>query len=173
MENQPPNESPEPRRRVRVSRVVKLDPLAPDNVGIAVAAVKLPKASKRKGGRIKTAGPDASPDIFTPPVPQMNTPNVVSLDAPLEWVDYPTVKDQIRDKNAVKLDKTEAKIFNLGVEADLSKYNALLAETSKESTNVFVVQEDRQFAPALGTFQVFLKLQYVKYRKLLTTKKES
>jgi len=82
------------------------------------------------------------------------------------------MKDQIRNKDMVKLDRTEAKVYNLGDPKSLAEYNELLAKTSKETTNCFVVQEDRQFAPALGTFQVFVKLQYVLYRKILTTKKD-
>lgn len=152
MENLSPSEKSEPRRRVR--RATRHDPDAPDNVG---SSVSKPREHKAKQGAT---------------VPELTVPNVVSLDAPAEWIEEPTMKDQIRNKDLVKLDRVEAKVYNLGDPKSLEEYNVMLVRTSKENTNCFVVQEDRQFAPALGTFQVFVKLQYVLYRKVLKTKKD-
>ena len=150
----PPSDVPAFKRSIRKSSRLPKD--APDQVGESVVTdspVTKPKRRKRET------------------VVDTSTPDVVSLDPQAEWVDEPTMVDQIKNDSAWKFDRGEVKVYNLSDEKQLGEYNALLARCGSPTTNCFVVEERKEFAPALGTWSCMVKVQYVKYRKILKTTK--
>jgi len=151
-----PSDVPAFKRRIR--KIAQLPEDAPDQVGEGVEQVlpsDVPKGRKRKRSTVT----------------EEVVPNVVSLDPQAEWVDAPTMVDQIKDESAWKTDRQEVKVYNLSDDKQLAEYNALLTRCASPSTNCFVISEQSKFAPTLGTWSSLVKLQYVKYRKMLKIKK--
>ena len=160
-----PNPNPQPslnlvaepviKRRVRPSKRRPSD--APDDVGIATPL------TKQERERVKQE---------TEPVEKTTIESrTILMDPPTEWVDEPQMADQISQDGAWKIDRREARVFNLSDEGQLVKYNDLLALCDKPKTNCYIASENTQFDPAKGVWSVLVKLAFVKFRKIINKEK--
>ena len=96
--------------------------------------------------------------------------NVVSIDSPDSWSDKPSLPDQINEPEMCKVEKLEAKMFDLSKAEELLAYNALLTENQKPDTNILFRDHRVEAFPALGTWKVFVLVQTVKFRKIIQTR---
>lgn len=109
------------------------------------------------------------------PVPKREEePDVYSLDGKIEWSDTPTFPDQItRGPKYWKLDRMEAKVFDLSKPEDMEAYSKLLTDTALPGTNKAIVTSDRKYDDVIHSWRVLVEIQYIKYRKLFKTEKST
>ena len=96
--------------------------------------------------------------------------SMVSVDAPDAWSDKPSIPDQINEPEMCKVEKIEAKIYDLSDPKQLAEYNALLTENQKPDTNILFRDHRVEQFPTLGTWKVFVLVQTVKFRKIVQTR---
>jgi len=151
-----PSADPEPlvKRRVRVSNKKPKD--APDDVGVASATTR----AERK------ARDEAEGNVV-----KITESKVVSLDAPTEWVDVPTMVNQIEHEGAWRPKRREARVFNLSDADQLAKYNELLVLTGSPTTNCFIASETTQFDQSKGVWSALVKLMFVEYKRVFKKEK--
>lgn len=109
------------------------------------------------------------------PTPEVDTEEApISLDGPVEWSDTPTFPDQITRGPAYwKLDRVEAKVFDLAIGEEVKAYSNLLTDTSKPGSNMCLTHQDRQFSTVTGNWKVFTEIQYIKFRKIFAKDKKA
>jgi len=144
------SDAPAFKRRVRKRDRLPKD--TPDQVGEGVVSSDAEAPARRRKRSV---------------VVEETASKVVALDPQAEWIDEPTMVDQIKDDNAWKPTHQEARVFNLSDTAQLGAYNDLLALCGSPTTNCFIIKEEQQFAPTMGTWSCLVRLQFVKYRKIL------
>ena len=91
----------------------------------------------------------------------------------LVWSKKPSIKDQLAlHPNTTKLSAIRCEVFNLTVEEDLAKYNALL-ERAHPSTAPEIQLADRVEFDNNGVFKVLCKVRDVRYKQLVPTAQPS
>ena len=140
-------------------------PIVPDNDLSAMAQEALPPEmdTNELGCSYRVRVPTTRP---VAPLPKY-------LDSPVEWVDRPTIQNQIQTKGAWKLDKVGVQIFDLSSAESLNKYNEFLAEVNRPDYNIGILKEDWQFSPKTDNWKVLIKFQTVKFKKLIKGDRQS
>jgi len=95
---------------------------------------------------------------------------VISVDGLEEWLDTPTIPDQLDTPEFWKSDGIEAKLFDVSNAEDLKMYNDLLSKVDMPNSNVFFREHKVEAFQAQGTWKVFVLIQKVKFRKLIVKK---
>jgi hypothetical protein len=89
-----------------------------------------------------------------------------STDAP-EWLDTPSVKDQIlRGEDFCRFSRAECRVFDLSNAEHLEIYNDILTRANLPGTNMILRRNDVQFVPGTGEWRVLLEIHYVKFLKI-------
>ncbi len=94
----------------------------------------------------------------------------LSLDEEAEWVDEATFPDQmLRGPQYWKLDRIEAKVFDMSVPEQMLAYSELLTACNQDGTNKVVSMCDRHYSTDTNNWRIFVEIQHIKYRKMFKT----
>jgi hypothetical protein len=88
----------------------------------------------------------------------------ILLDGPVEWIDKPTLADQIKKPGLYRIEKYQVIIFDLSTE--LQKYNEFLEKTSQPDTNTVIIHKNEKFDKHTGNWKVFVDYAVVKFKKI-------
>ena len=128
-----------------------------------------------RGSDAATVGVGIRHHQYVPPSPKHDPsdPEVTDTTDRLdEWIDKPSIVDQIQNAHHWKLDRIEVKVFDFSVKDEVVAYSTLMTACNKPDTNCVVMSQDRQFCAQTGNWKVLVELQFVKFRRLLAKKDE-
>lgn len=89
---------------------------------------------------------------------------------PDDWSDTPIIANQISQPDLWKPDHIEIKVFDLSKEDDVKAYGELMTKIETGGANVFAQEHRVEKFDDVNNWKVFLRLLYVKYRRIIKPK---
>lgn len=106
-------------------------------------------------------------------ITDLSTPRTGRLDAPTKWIDTPSTPDQVGNPDCYRLAEMSVEILDLSNPEQLVRYNSLLTQQALPSANTFIIEEIKNFVQDTGNWKVFLKLQRVQYKAIITNERKA
>jgi hypothetical protein len=87
-----------------------------------------------------------------------------------QWLDTPTMANQINNPELWKSDREEVIVYDLSKPDELAAYNSVLTKVRDPKTNVFINAKHTEKFDDTHNWKVLLELSYVKFRVIMETK---
>lgn len=101
-----------------------------------------------------------------------SSPKEIPLDLPVEWIDTPSVPNQIFDAQMARVDRMQVYVYDLNCPEHVAAYEKLLTTSLGPLSNMLIVHDESKFNEKSGSWKTLVKVQVFKFKKVIhnTTK---